>query len=65
MGRVTYPAYDATLPLKPGMVLSIETTLMHPRRGYIKLEDTVAVTDTGWVAFGDGGRGWNQPADPT
>jgi Xaa-Pro aminopeptidase len=41
------------------MVLSIETTLMHPRRGFIKLEDTVAVTETGWDAFGDKGRGWN------
>jgi hypothetical protein len=32
---------------------------MHPRRGFIKLEDTVAVTETGWDAFGDKGRGWN------
>ena len=58
-GPVTYPAHDADLPLKEGMVLSIETTLMHPRRGYIKLEDTLAVTNSGWIAFGDGGRGWN------
>ena len=58
-GPVTYPAYDADLPLQAGMVLSIETTLMHPRRGFIKLEDTLAVTETGWVAFGDAGRGWN------
>lgn len=42
------------------MVLSIETTLLHPRRGFIKLEDTVAVTETGWTAFGDAGRGWNR-----
>ena len=42
------------------MVLSIETTLPHPRRGFIKIEDTVAVTETGWEAFGDGGRGWNR-----
>ena len=48
-GPVTYPAYDANLPLQAGMVLSIETTLMHPRRGFIKLEDTVAVTETGWT----------------
>jgi Xaa-Pro aminopeptidase len=41
-----------------GMVLSIET-LMHPRRGFIKLEDTVAATETGWDAFGDKGRSWN------
>ena len=58
-GPVTYPAYDADRPLQAGMVLSIETTLMHPRRGFIKLEDTVAVTDAGWDAFGDRGRGWN------
>jgi Xaa-Pro aminopeptidase len=41
------------------MVVSIETTLKHPRRGFIKLEDTVAVTDTGHEIFGEGGRGWN------
>ena len=58
-GPVTYPAYDDDLPLQAGMVLSVETTLMHPRRGFIKLEDTVAVTETGWDAFGDKGRGWN------
>ena len=59
-GPVPYPAYDADLPLKKGMVLSIETTILHPRRGFIKLEDTVAVTDRGWEAFGDRGRGWNR-----
>ena len=42
------------------MVISIETTLQHPRRGFIKLEDTVAVTDNGWEAFGNSGRGWNR-----
>ena len=58
-GPVPYPAYDTDLPLQEGMVLSIETTLKHPRRGYIKLEDTIVVTETGWEAFGDGARGWN------
>ena len=57
---VPYPADDADLPLQAGMVLSIETTLPHPKRGYIKLEDTVAVTATGWEGFGDNGRGWNR-----
>ena len=57
---VPYPGDDGEQPLKAGMVLSIETTLPHPRRGYIKLEDTVVVTNTGWEAFGDGGRGWNR-----
>ena len=59
-GPVPYPAYDADRPLETGMVISIETTLQHPRRGFIKLEDTVAVTDKGWQAFGDHGRGWNR-----
>jgi len=57
---VRYPGYDADRPLESGMVISIETTLQHPRRGFIKLEDTVAVTDAGWEAFGDRGRGWNR-----
>ena len=47
-------------PLESGMVVSIETAIHHPRRGFIKLEDTVAVTDAGWEAFGDHGRGWNR-----
>jgi Xaa-Pro aminopeptidase len=59
-GPIPYPATDADKPLQAGMVLSIETTLPHPTRGFIKLEDTVAVTKTGWEAFGDGGRGWNR-----
>jgi Xaa-Pro aminopeptidase len=59
-GPIPYPAYDADRPVESGMVISIETTLAHPRRGFIKLEDTVAVTDTGWEAFGDRGRGWNR-----
>ena len=59
-GPVPYPAYDADRPLESGMVVSIETTIAHPRRGFIKLEDTVAVTDDGWEAFGDRGRGWNR-----
>jgi len=57
---VPYPGDDAGQPLQAGMVLSIETTLPHPRRGYIKIEDTVVVTEDGWEAFGDGGRGWNR-----
>jgi Xaa-Pro aminopeptidase len=59
-GPVPYSAYDANRPLESGMVISIETTIAHPRRGFIKLEDTVAVTDHGWEAFGDRGRGWNR-----
>ena len=59
-GPVPYPADDAQRPLEAGMVVSIETTLPHPKRGYVKLEDTVAVTADGFEAFGDSGRGWNR-----
>ena len=55
-----YPAYDAELPLEAGMVISVETAIGHPKRGFVKLEDTVAVTETGFEAFGDHGRGWNR-----
>jgi Xaa-Pro aminopeptidase len=58
-GVVPYPATDADRPLESGMVISIETAILHPRRGFIKLEDTVAVTDGGWEGFGDSGRSWN------
>ena len=58
-GPVPYPATDADRPLESGMVISIETAILHPKRGFIKLEDTVAVTDSGWEGFGDGGRSWN------
>jgi Xaa-Pro aminopeptidase len=58
-GPVPYDDVDARLPLEPGMVVSIETTMKHPKRGFIKLEDTVVVTPTGHEIFGEGGRGWN------
>jgi Xaa-Pro aminopeptidase len=38
---VPYDPYDASRPLESGMVVSVETTLQHPQRGFIKLEDTV------------------------
>ncbi len=57
---VPYPAYHADRPLDAGMVISIETTMTHPSRGFIKLEDTVAVTPDGWESLGDHGRGWNR-----
>ena len=59
-GPVAYDDADARRPLEPGMVVSIETSLKHPRRGFIKLEDTVAVTNNGHEIFGEGGRGWNR-----
>lgn len=57
---VAYEGVDATTPLQAGMVLSIETTMLHPTRGFIKLEDTVAVTADGYQLFGTEGRGWNR-----
>ena len=59
-GPVRYDGYDEDKPLESGMVVSVETTLLHPKRGFIKLEDTVAVTDTGHEMYGAGGRGWNR-----
>jgi Xaa-Pro aminopeptidase len=59
-GPVPYDDYDAKRPLESGMVVSVETTLQHPKRGVIKLEDTVVVTDQGPVIFGEGARGWNR-----
>jgi Xaa-Pro aminopeptidase len=59
-GPVPYDAYDADRPLESGMVVSVETTLQHPQRGFIKLEDTVVVTDNGFDIYGEGGRGWNR-----
>jgi len=59
-GPVPYPGDDADRPLEPGMVVSVETTLKHPSRGFIKLEDTVVVTETGHEIYGEGARGWNR-----
>lgn len=59
-GPIPYPADDADSPLEAGMVLSVETTLLHPRRGFIKLEDTIAVTRDGHVGYGDEGRAWTR-----
>lgn len=63
-GPVPYPADHAELPLEAGMVLSVETFTSHPQIGFVKLEDTLIVTETGWEAPGDVGRGWNRSADP-
>jgi Xaa-Pro aminopeptidase len=59
-GPVPYPGYDAARPLEAGMILSIETTIAHPKRGFIKLEDTVLVTELGCEGLGDTHRGWNR-----
>jgi Xaa-Pro aminopeptidase len=57
--RMSYDGYDKQRPLEPGHVISIETTIAHPTRGFVKLEDTILVTDTGYEALGDGARGFN------
>jgi len=64
-GPVPYPAEDAGRPLEAGMVVSVETTLKHPSRGFIKLEDTVVVTDKGHEVYGEGARGWNRAGTST
>ena len=59
-GPVPYPGDYADRPLEAGMVVSVETTLQHPARGFIKLEDTVVVTETGHEIYGEGRRGWTR-----
>ena len=61
-GPVPYPASDADIPLEAGEVVSVETTLLHPSRGFIKLEDTMVVIDAGHEIYGEGARGWNRAA---
>ena len=45
--EIGYDGVHAERALESGMVLSIETGIKHPEVGFIKLEDTVVVTDTG------------------
>src|SRR5258708_7758862 len=59
-GPVPYDDYDATRTLEVGMVISVETTMAHPKRGFIKLEDTAVVTSSGCDIYGEGARGWNR-----
>ena len=58
-GVVPYPATYETKGLEPGMVVSIETDIKNPEVGFVKLEDTVVVTEDGSEGYGDEGRGWN------
>lgn len=59
-GPVPYPAKHADLPLQSGMVLSIESWFEDEQAGFIKMEDTLIVTEDGWEAPGDDARGWNR-----
>jgi len=56
---VAYEGVDAANSLEAGMVVSVETTMLHPTRGFIKLEDTIVVTNGGHEMLGARGRGWN------
>lgn len=57
---VAYEGVDAARPLEENMVISVETTMLHPSRGFIKLEDTLRITADGYEMFGDRARGWNR-----
>ncbi|MED5578749.1 MAG: Xaa-Pro peptidase family protein [Nitrospinota bacterium] len=57
-GVVPYPGTYANRPLSPGMVLSIETDMKNPDVGFVKLEDTIVVTQDGHDAYGDERRDW-------
>jgi Xaa-Pro aminopeptidase len=59
-GPVKYQAEHRDKPLEANMVVSVETTLRHPTRGFIKLEDTLALTAGGHEIYGEGARGWNR-----
>ena len=59
MSNRIYAGTDIDMPLEAGLVLSVETTMGHPERGFVKLEDTVAITADCYEMFGDGARGWN------
>jgi Xaa-Pro aminopeptidase len=59
-GPTPYPAEDRERALEAGVVVSVETTLRHPSRGFIKLEDTAVVTAQGHEIYGAGARGWNR-----
>jgi len=56
---VAYEGVDAERSLEAGMVISVETTMLHPNRGFIKLEDTVAIKEGGHELLGDRARAWN------
>ena len=45
--------------LEPGMTICVETAISHPRRGLMKLEDVIAVTEAGHEVYGSADRGWS------
>jgi Xaa-Pro dipeptidase len=62
IGMVPYeqPVFspETARTLEKGMVLSIETDFLHPQVGHVKIEDAVAVSETGCEGLGDFGRDW-------
>jgi Xaa-Pro aminopeptidase len=52
-GPIPYAATHRHRPLEAGMVLSIETELRHETCGFIKLEDTLAVSEGGCERYGE------------
>jgi hypothetical protein len=41
------------------MVIPIKIAMLHPKRGFIKLEDAVVVPDSGWEGPGEKDRNSN------
>jgi Xaa-Pro aminopeptidase len=59
-GSPPYPATHRDLPLAAGAVVSIETHVVDPEVGFVKLEDTVIVGDGPAEVVAGQGRGWNR-----
>lgn len=49
--RVRISTADADLPLKPGMVLTIEPGIYLPNEGGVRLEDTIVITHNGYESL--------------
>src|SRR5689334_9291669 len=59
-GPVPYTDEDAHRPLEAGRAIAAEAPPTQPTRGFMQREDTIAVTESGFEIFGEGGRGWNR-----
>ena len=59
-GPVPYDAATRGGRWRPAWWCRSRPRCKHPKRGFIKLEDTVAVTPAGYEIFGEAGRGWNR-----
>jgi Xaa-Pro dipeptidase len=67
IGMVAYEqpefSHDSSRTLEQGMVLSVETDFLHPEVGHVKIEDAVAVGESGSEGLGDIGREWQIVTD--